>query len=347
MPPPLVKSLDDEERPALSVVIPIFNEPYWIEHTYWNLVRALENARLHQVEIILVDDGSDTETVNVLKGLSSRYLTHVVRTKNQGRLLARKTGLRKAKYPHVLLLDSRIDLDPESLVNLVGVLGEHDRPNIVIFDVDIDTNHDFLNSFWKVVTRIAWRSYYRDPQSTFISPGNFDAVPKGTTCLYGSLDLLIWGHTQPRFVVEDLRFANDDTLILRELSSVSSILIDPKIRCLYHGRKNALRMGIKHTFHRGTVFATGYLQSFNRYSFLLLILLATFIMMIALLPTYPVVVSLFAMSLAILLVLVSHKVTRSWEDVIRFVLILPVFAAVYSLGIIRGLLLMLKARRRS
>jgi len=151
-------------------------------------------------------------------------------------------------------------------------------------------------------------------------------------------------HANPKFVVTDLRYANDDTLILREISATNSILLDPSVRCTYHGRKNSVKMSMRHTFHRGTVFATGYLHTINRYSVAFVTLVTASLAAVILLSGNQFLIPMLASTGLVLIFVAALVASRSLQDSWRFLLVLPCFVVVYALGIFRGLLLMLKAR---
>ena len=86
----------------LSVIIPVYNRGDVIRYTFESLRRASAGLR---VETILVDDGSEPPTSEVLARFGY-FPTRVHRQKNQGLLLARLVGLELATGRHTLFLDS-------------------------------------------------------------------------------------------------------------------------------------------------------------------------------------------------------------------------------------------------
>ena len=85
-----------------SVVIPVFNRGELVRHTI-NSVRRASNGL--NVEIILIDDGSDVPLADDLARLGLS-VDKLIRQPNRGLLFARLAGLAAASGRHVLFLDS-------------------------------------------------------------------------------------------------------------------------------------------------------------------------------------------------------------------------------------------------
>jgi glycosyltransferase involved in cell wall biosynthesis len=92
---------NDMKNPLLSIVIACYNDAAYIEQAVY--------AALHQTysnkEVIVVDDGSNIETKEVLKKLEFK-ITKLITQANQGQSRARNKGIREAKGEYILNLDS-------------------------------------------------------------------------------------------------------------------------------------------------------------------------------------------------------------------------------------------------
>ncbi len=106
-----------EHIPAISIVVPCFNEEEAIPLFYEETSRVLKTMSLSSYEFVFVDDGSSDKTLDVLRGLSSKdkKVRFASFSRNFGKEAAIYAGLEKACGDYVALMD--VDLqDPPSLL---------------------------------------------------------------------------------------------------------------------------------------------------------------------------------------------------------------------------------------
>ena len=64
-------------------------------------------------EIIVVDDSSTDESINILKSNKySEFITVILHSKNKGRSSTRNTGIQKAKGDIIIFIDCDIEVKP-------------------------------------------------------------------------------------------------------------------------------------------------------------------------------------------------------------------------------------------
>lgn len=90
-----------EIKPLVSVVIPCYNDAQYIEQSVYS---ALNQTYKH-IEVIVVDDGSNTETKTILKKIEPN-ITKLITQENKGQSTARNVGIKEAKGEYILILDS-------------------------------------------------------------------------------------------------------------------------------------------------------------------------------------------------------------------------------------------------
>ncbi|HTL84751.1 MAG TPA: glycosyltransferase family 2 protein [Acidimicrobiia bacterium] len=102
----------------LSVIVPVYNE----RNTLVEILRRMRAVELPdgvEREIIIVDDGSDDGTRDVLKQLSDSTVRVVMHDMNQGKGAAVRTGLETATGDYVLIQDADLEYDPEDWPRLM------------------------------------------------------------------------------------------------------------------------------------------------------------------------------------------------------------------------------------
>jgi glycosyltransferase involved in cell wall biosynthesis len=108
--------MSDTQLNSVSVVIPVFNE----EVTLGGVVRKLLTIPC-VAEIIIVDDCSTDQTLNVAKQLSAEYeqVRFVSHEKNAGKTEALKTGFALTQGGIVIVQDADLEYDPDDIPTVV------------------------------------------------------------------------------------------------------------------------------------------------------------------------------------------------------------------------------------
>jgi len=113
--------------PALTVVIPAYNEQANVEPCYRELVEVLD-ALGQPFEILFVDDGSTDGTSAVLRGLAStdRRVRVLRFRRNAGQTAALHAGFRAARGAVIVTMDADLQNDPHDIPKLLAALPGHD-----------------------------------------------------------------------------------------------------------------------------------------------------------------------------------------------------------------------------
>lgn len=97
---------------TLSVLIPVYNE----KNTISEILRKIDEVDLKNLgfnkEIIIVDDGSNDGTADILKTLEGKYKI-IYRSKNQGKGAAIRTGLKEVSGDYLIIQDADLEYDPK------------------------------------------------------------------------------------------------------------------------------------------------------------------------------------------------------------------------------------------
>jgi glycosyltransferase involved in cell wall biosynthesis len=103
----------------LSIVVPVFNE----RNTLVEIVRRMRAVELPdsiEREIIVVDDGSDDGTRDVLQQLGDSTVRVILHERNRGKGAAVRTGFANATGEYVLVQDADLEYDPEDWPKLLN-----------------------------------------------------------------------------------------------------------------------------------------------------------------------------------------------------------------------------------
>ncbi|MBW3590011.1 MAG: glycosyltransferase family 2 protein [Actinobacteria bacterium] len=330
---------------SLSVVVPVYNEGSLIGETLKTVTAALDMSCWDTSEIIVVDDGSTDGTADALDSLALGRPLRVVRQENLGRFAARKAGIDLATGDFLLLLDSRVHISGHALLFLCESLADDSEAVIWNAHVDIEVKGYPLGRFWRAITFMAWRKYFRNPRRASFGLEEFDYFPKGTTCFFAPTDLLRQAYANFKTSFSDTRHANDDAPLIRWLAARKRIHIAPEFSCLYFPR-DSLRKFWGHSLHRGKVFVDGYFKPGTRYfPFIWLFYLLTPLGFVLLL-TFPAWTLIGMLMFCMLAALISLALGVRPGDAGLLAIVLPVFIAAYGAGMWMGLWMMIHARFR-
>ena len=112
--------------PALSVIVPSFNEAELVESTFNSIVESFEDP--NRCEIVLVDDGSTDDTASIMRRLASSATTSVI-------IVERETngGMGQA-------LASGLDAATGSVVTWIPGDGEYDIAEVLLGLGNLDSS---------------------------------------------------------------------------------------------------------------------------------------------------------------------------------------------------------------
>jgi dolichyl-phosphate beta-glucosyltransferase len=109
----------------LSIVIPMYNEEYRISKTLYKIISYLDKEK-YDYEIILVDDGSKDQTLNVIRKLTNDRIRIISNTKNNGKGYVVRQGIMAAKKEWILFSDADLSTPIEELETIKNYIHSHD-----------------------------------------------------------------------------------------------------------------------------------------------------------------------------------------------------------------------------
>ncbi len=159
-------------HPLVSVIIPVFNEDKVISRNLLSLI----NQKYKPVEIIVVDDNSTDNTVEIAK----KYTPHVYKRRHSERSVQRNYGGSIAKGDYLLFLDADMELSPSVIEECILKVSSSEEIGALIIPEE-----PVASNFWEKVKAFE-RSFYNDfgdtttdaarffPKKVFFDAGGYD-----------------------------------------------------------------------------------------------------------------------------------------------------------------------------
>jgi glycosyltransferase involved in cell wall biosynthesis len=154
---------------TLSVIVPVFNE----RSTVAEIVRRMRSVELPvEREIVVVDDGSDDGTGDVLTQLRDSTVRVVKHARNQGKGAAIRTGLETSSGDLVLVQDADLEYDPDDWPRLLAPVLKG-RARVVYGSRFTGERRNMLflhwvgNRFLSLVTNVLYNSTLSDMETCY------------------------------------------------------------------------------------------------------------------------------------------------------------------------------------
>lgn len=111
------------DKPLVSIIIPVYNR----EKIVLNTLESIFRNRYRPIEMVLVNDGSTDNSLNVLELFKKQYQNEaltikVLDQKNQGAPVARNLGYDNCKGQYIQFLDSDDYIDPDKFVDQITLM---------------------------------------------------------------------------------------------------------------------------------------------------------------------------------------------------------------------------------
>lgn len=110
-----------------SVVIPLYNKEKYIRNTIASVLRQ----SCKDFEIIVVDDGSEDNSLSIVKEMACDNLT-ILEGTNQGVAVARNRGIERARGMYIAFLDADDEWHEDYLENIDRLTVQHPESDIFV-----------------------------------------------------------------------------------------------------------------------------------------------------------------------------------------------------------------------
>ena len=220
----------------ISVIVPIYN----LDAYLYQCVNSIVQQTHKNLEIILVDDGSTDNAVEICEFFRKQDPRILVIAKPNGGLVsARKAGLNASTGNYVYYVDGDDWIDPDCIEQYYSVAKE-DGSEIVIGDY----SREFLGNF--VAMRNALNPGFYDRQA--IEQGILPTMIYDGRFFNHGLKTYSWGKLYKREVVAHLQnnvpdetmIAEDAALVYPVIYKANSVSLSNIVSCNYRQRPNSM-----------------------------------------------------------------------------------------------------------
>ena len=130
-------NFNPEIQPEVSVILTVFNRAHYLKRC----IDSLLSQSFKNWELIAIDDGSEDNSFEVLKGYQVNYpRIHVIRQKNMKLPLSRNKGIMVSSGKYITFLDSDDEYAKDHLLIRVEYLDNHPEIDMIHGGVEIIGN---------------------------------------------------------------------------------------------------------------------------------------------------------------------------------------------------------------
>lgn len=126
--------------PLVTVIVTAYNRAKTIERTMQSILKQT----YQNIEIVVVDDGSTDNTIEILNKIHDDRIRIVRHPKNKGVTAAKNTGLDNIKGEWFVFVDSDDEIVPEAIETLIKIPLEFDPTITAVDSGEFDTGSNKL-----------------------------------------------------------------------------------------------------------------------------------------------------------------------------------------------------------
>lgn len=224
---------------GVSVIIPVFNSSRTLEIS----LKSIFESDYPDFEVIVVDDGSTDNSVDIAKKFKCRVIK---KETNTGAADARNIGAGKAKYSILFFTDSDCILKKDTISKIVGSFNKNFE---VVAGIYSKQPYDKGNIFSAYHSLLAYYNYLNSSVALFGT--QCAAIKRDLFWKLGGFDCSIKGAT-----VEDLKFQYK----LQSIKCNYHVNMDAQV---LHNSRNSLT-NLLRSYYKRSKFATELLLRMNR-----------------------------------------------------------------------------------
>ena len=121
--------LKNMKQPTIAIVIPVFNVEKFVNETLLSVKKQISPPD----EVIVVNDGSNDGSLNILNNYKDLHGWKIIQTLNQGIGLTRNFGRSIAKSEYIYFLDSDDIIKDNLIFRMREIIKQYNKPDMILF----------------------------------------------------------------------------------------------------------------------------------------------------------------------------------------------------------------------
>ena len=165
-----ITKFKNNKKPKISIISSIYNK----QNDILRFLRSIQNQNFEQIEIILIDDFSQDNTINIIENLQKEdgRIRLLKNRNNKGTLISRNEGILISKGKYLVIPDGD-DILSENLLNKCFLIAEKYNYDMIRFNTYLGNRKIFLYDKIKYLVN---KDIYQPQLSSYIfySAGNLE-----------------------------------------------------------------------------------------------------------------------------------------------------------------------------
>ena len=198
--------------------MPVYNAQAYLDAC----IRSVLTQSFPDFELLLIDDGSTDDSLNICRRWEADPRVHITSTENHGVSHARNLGLQQARGIWVMFLDSDDRLAKDALEQLLAMTAPD---SLLVIGAYTEADPGAAKALREKVSADSLRTMLLDPINHSLMPGFYEMKPMSLCACWGKLyrSAVIREHSI-RFS-EELRLSEDTLFNLDYLEHIDHALI--------------------------------------------------------------------------------------------------------------------------
>lgn len=202
----------------ISIIVPVYNAQAYLDAC----IRSVLTQSFQDLELLLIDDGSTDDSLNICRRWEADPRVHITSTENHGVSHARNLGLQQARGTWVMFLDSDDRLAKDALEQLLAMTAPD---SLLVIGAYTEEDPGASRALCEKVSADSLRTMLLDPINHALLPDFYELKPMSLCACWGKLyrSAVIREHSI-RFP-EELRLSEDTVFNLDYLAHIDHAFI--------------------------------------------------------------------------------------------------------------------------